>query len=43
MAIRKNFSKRVVWHWNKLPIVVEGSPFQEVLKNHRDVVYRDIV
>ena len=43
MDIRKNFPKRVVKHWSKLPREVVGSPSLEVFQNHRDVASGDII
>ena len=43
MDVRKNFSKRVVMHWHRLPVEVLQSPSLEVLKQKIDVALSDMV
>ena len=43
MDIRKNFSKKVVMRWHRLPREVVRSPSLEVLKEGGDVALRDVV
>lgn len=43
LAIRKNFSDRVVIHWNKLLREELKSPYLEVFKKKVDVALRDMV
>ena len=44
MDTRKNFfTKRVIKHWNRLPMEVVESPFLQIFKRLVDVVFRDMV
>jgi len=43
LGIRKNFSKRVVMQWQRLPREVGELPSLEVLKNCGDEAMRDVV
>ena len=43
MDVRKNFSRRVVGHWSRLPREVIESLSSEMFKKHGGVVFRDVV
>jgi len=43
LDVRKNFSKRVVMHWQRMPVEVLQSPSLEVLKQKIDVALSDMV
>lgn len=42
LGIRKNFSKRLVGHWNGLPLELLESSSLEVLKTREDVALKDM-
>jgi len=43
LDIRKNFSKKVVMRWHRMPREVVRSPSLEVPRNHGDVAVMDMV
>lgn len=43
LDVRKNFSRRVVGHWSRLPREVIESLSSEMFKKHGGVVFRDVV